>query len=474
MDEDAKVNQVRSRKSRVRTPWTRWKEDTEKKCGKCGYPSGHTAYPTVGEECHNCHKKSHFGDVCRSKKTPKQQGKQKAKSAPGGKAHGIDEWESDEAYAHLISSVTDTISAVDEDTDSWWANVEIEGARLKMQIDTGAAQSLLPFQTYKKLETNKKLIATSRKFQSYTNHPIEVKGCIILPTQYNGRTVKIQYYVVDINQRQLLSGRASKALGLIDRVNEMREIFNALDKFPEVKSTKAMLPGTCTLKIDPTVTPVVHGPRRQPQPLTEKINAKLQEMNQITKVATPTDWVNSMVVVNKSDKIPICLDQRDLNRAIRREHYPMPTVEEVVVSFPNTIVFSVLDAKSGFLQIKLDYESNLLTTFNIPRGSYRWLRLPFGVKSAPEIFQRKMDEMLEGIEGVRAVMDDILVAGKDEEHDRILKKVMKRATDYNLGFNFKKRRVKAVGHVVSEKGGSRSLLCTYMVNSLLSKLIIAI
>ena len=104
-----KVNQVRSGKSRARTPRTPRKEDTEKKCGRCGYPSSHTTCPAVGEECNNCHKKGHFGGVCRSKKTQKQQGKQKdsrskkAKPAPGGKAHAIDEWESDEEYAHLIS-----------------------------------------------------------------------------------------------------------------------------------------------------------------------------------------------------------------------------------------------------------------------------------------------------------------------------------------------------------------------------------
>ena len=89
-------------------------------------------------------------------------------------------------------------------------------------------------------------------------------------------------------------------------MNEAREIANALDKFPEVKSTTATLPGTCTLKIDPTVTPVVHGPRRQPQALTEKIKAKLQEMeemNQITKVAISTDWVSSMVVENKENNL---------------------------------------------------------------------------------------------------------------------------------------------------------------------------
>ena len=91
-------------------------------------------------------------------------------------------------------------------------------------------------------------------------------------------------------------------MGLIDRVNEVREIANALDKFPEVKSTTATLPGTYTLKINPTVTPVVHGPGRQPKALTEKIKAKLQEMeemNQITKVTTSTDWVSSIVVDNK-------------------------------------------------------------------------------------------------------------------------------------------------------------------------------
>ena len=105
-----------------------------------------------------------------------------------------------------------------------------------------------------------------------------------------------------------------------------------------MNSTTATLPGTCTLKIVPYCHPEV-------QKLQE-----MEEMNQITKVITPTDWVSSMVVVNKNDKIRICLDPRDLNRAIRREHYPLPTVEEVVDWFPNTIVFSVLDAKSGFLQ----------------------------------------------------------------------------------------------------------------------------
>ena len=81
---------------------------------------------------------------------------------------------------------------------------------------------------------------------------------------------------------------------------------------------------------------------------------------------------------------------------------------------PDAKVFSKFHAKSGFLQIKLDEVSFLLTTFNTPVRRYRWLRLPFGLNCVPEIFQRIMDEMLEAT----AIMHDILVVGRDlEQHD---------------------------------------------------------
>ena len=103
----------------------------------------------------------------------------------------------------------------------------------------------------------------------------------------------------------------------------------------------------------------------------------------------------------------------------------MTTVEEIVSNIAGSKVFSVLDAKSGFPQIKLDYGSSLLTIFNTPIGRFRWLRLPFGRKGAPEIYQRIMDQMLEGIDGATAMMDDILIAGTNvEHHDEILRKVI--------------------------------------------------
>ena len=221
------------------------------------------------------------------------------------------------------------------------------------------------------------------------------------------------------------------------------------------------MPGTYYIKMDPTAKPVVHGPRRQPAALLPKIVDKLKEMEReghLAKVMQPTDWVNSMVVSSRGEKIEICLDPADLNKAVKREHYPIPTVEEIVAKIPDATVFTVLDAKSGYLQMKIDYESSLLTTMNTPIGRYRWLKLPFGIKSAPEMYQRAMNEMLEGIDHAYAIMDDILVAGRDiSHHDSVLEKVLFCAKSYNMKLNFDKVRVRKqqvpyVGHITSAEG----------------------
>ena len=79
----------------------------------------------------------------------------------------------------------------------------------------------------------------------------------------------------------------------------------------------------------------------------------------LAKVTELTSWVSSLVIVKKPNgKIRVCLDPRDLNRAIKRSHYPLPTIEEVSTRFSGAKVFSVLDAKCGFWQVKLDEKSS--------------------------------------------------------------------------------------------------------------------
>lgn len=110
------------------------------------------------------------------------------------------------------------------------------------------------------------------------------------------------------------------------------------------------------------------------------------------------------------------------------------------------------------MQVKLDNESSYLMTFNTQIGRFRWLRLPFGLKSAQEIYQRITDQILEGSEGAFAIMDDILIAGRDlEHHDHILQAELKRATEYKLHLNFDKCTVRKTsvpyeGHIFSAEG----------------------
>ena len=135
----------------------------------------------------------------------------------------------------------------------------------------------------------------------------------------------------------------------------------------------------------------------------------MEKLGVVERVHEPSDWVNSMVTVIKPNgKLRICIDPRDLNKAMKREHYPTKTIEEVISRMPNAQVFSVLDASSGFWQIELDSDSSKLCTFNTPFGRYRFKRLPFGICSAQDVFQDAMSSIFDDIEGVEVIVDDIL------------------------------------------------------------------
>ena len=145
----------------------------------------------------------------------------------------------------------------------------------------------------------------------------------------------------------------------------------------------------------------------------------MEKAGVISKVDKPTPWCAGMVPVPKrSGAIRICVDLKPLNESVLREVYPMPKVDETLAQLAGAKIFSKLDANSGFWQIPLAEESRLLTTFVTPCGRYCFNKLPFGISSAPELFQKRMSKVLAGLEGVVCQIDDVLVFGKDQsEHD---------------------------------------------------------
>ena len=121
-------------------------------------------------------------------------------------------------------------------------------------------------------------------------------------------------------------------------------------------------------------------------------------------------------------------------------------------------MFSTLDLKDGYWQVELDKESSLLCTFNTPFGRYRFTRMPFGLKSASEVFQKKNEAAFEGIKGIHIVADDIIIAASDvEEHNSILHQVLQRAAECNVKLNFDKfqfcvSEVKYLGTIITHEG----------------------
>ena len=127
------------------------------------------------------------------------------------------------------------------------------------------------------------------------------------------------------------------------------------------------------------------------------------------------------------------------NQAVMREQYPLPTLEELTLMLSDAKYFSVLDATSGYWQIKLDEDSSLLTTFNTPFGRYRFTRMPFCIHSAQEVFQKTMDMAFEGINGCKSIIDNMLVWGSSkEEHDENLRKVLERTREVGIKWNAEK------------------------------------
>ena len=139
---------------------------------------------------------------------------------------------------------------------------------------------------------------------------------------------------------------------------------------------------------------------------------KMEQLGVIKKQEDYTDWASPMVVVEKPNKsLRICLDPRDLNKAIKREKYIIPNSEEIKAKLAGAKYFFKFDATSGFWQVKLDAESNKLCTMNTTFGLYSFQRCPFGISSAPEIVKKYKRTIFEGLDGIESFFDDVIVWG---------------------------------------------------------------
>ena len=401
------------------------KQTPQTKCSRCGYDDHELRNcPANGQTCHKCQGRNHFARVCRTSVKP---------------VHVV-EGSSDSEEEMYIGTVTQKKNSKNE----WNVVVKVGKRDIALKLDTGAQCNVMPYETYQRL-TKEKPVKSKTKLVSYSGHNIKVMGKNTVPLEHKGKFYPVEFQIAEkSNVVPVLGLQTCLELNLIKRVFAVNDTSDEtgtsnlstqqtseeiINEYDDVFQGLGCLEGEYHIKTNPNVTPVVHAPRKVPYALRDKLKTELDRMENlgvIEKVVEPTEWVNSLVVVEKNNgKVGVCLDPRDLNKAILREHYPMKTIEEVAAELNGAKVFSTIDASSGFWQIKLDAESSRLVTFNSPFGRYKFLRLPFGINSAPEVFQWRMTQALDNIEGVAVIVDNILVWGTTvEEHNRRLQSTL--------------------------------------------------
>ena len=185
----------------------------------------------------------------------------------------------------------------------------------------------------------------------------------------------------------------------------------------------------------------------------------LERIKVIAPVDQPTEWVSQIVVaVKKPGELCVCIDPKPLNTALEREHYQIPVLDNLLPDLTDARVFTKVDLASAFWHLELDEESSMPTTFAMPYGRYRWLRLPFGLSVSSEIFPKHLHQELHGVPGVKCIADDVLIHGtNDADHESNLERFMDRCQQKSIKPNSQKLELKAKevpfhGHLLIMEG----------------------
>ena len=429
------------------------KSRSSKTCPNCGSNHEKTRVcPARGKKCNSCHKYNHFAKVCRSTK---------GKKVHTAAASDSEDSRCDPECKFFVETVGNNQSKA---PDQVFTDVNVGSQSVSFKLDTGAQVNVLPLTVFQSKFPQVKLQTTNNKLYGYSGKPLDVKGMCTLPCSHKSMDMELLFYVVSTTAPPVLGLRACMELKLIELILSVKEEkTNIVKEFADVFDGLGLFPGKHTLKVDPSVSPVIHPPRRVPHALRDSVKKELDRMESlgvISKVTEATDWVNSMVIVEKPNNkgLRICLDPKDLNRAVKREHYRSTTLEEVTAKLSNARYFSRFDCRSGYWMIKLDDKSALLTTFNTPFGRYKFHRLPFGLHSSQDVFQKAVDEALEGLKGVDTIADDILVYGSSiEEHDQNLRNMLQMCRTKGIKLNGDKSVIRATelqfyGNLITSKG----------------------
>ena len=413
--------------------------------------------------CHNCNKKGHLAKVCRS-------------SRPRNKQH------SGSRHYHMTEGTEPEETPTEADSElplfrldhhvvkPITVAVQINGVAVSMEVDTGAAMSVMTVSQQQKVFPQAELKPSNVVLKTYTTEALQVHGEMAAHVQYHDQSYTLPILIVDGDGPPLLGRNwlnklklnwGSLAYSSAASMPSLQNILNShADVFKNELGTAKDIKVSLTTK--PTAQPKFHRPRPVPLALKDVIGAEIDRLEQarILEKVDHSDWATPIVPVPKKDgQIRICGDYKvSVNPSLAIDQHPLPSAEEIFASLSGGQTFTKLDLSQAYQQLLLDDHAKELLTINTHKGLYRYTRLPFGIASAPAIFQRTMDELLQGLEHVMCYIDDIIITGKDDkEHLHLLATVLDRLQ--NHGFRVKKSKcvfmgdsVEYLGHRIDAQG----------------------
>ena len=252
---------------------------------------------------------------------------------------------------------------------------------------------------------------------------------------------------IKVSNPQELPGSKEHPIYIVPGSVTIGSVEDLIRLYPNSFDRLGSLKGEYDIKVDPTVPPVQHARRKVPIESKAAIEEAIDYMVQqdiLEPQIEPTPWVSSVTYpVKSTGEVRPCLDARDLNKAIIRENHKPQTVEEIAHQLAGAVVFTKADALKAFLQVHLTEASSKLLVINTHKGRYRFKRMPFGAKMSQDVFQMKMDLIMEKCPGVISIHDDIVIYGtSDQDHDSNLINLMNVAQLEGLVLNSKKLELK--------------------------------
>ena len=288
----------------------------QRKCLRCGkYPS-HNRHecPAKEEFCRKCNKKGHYAAMCRTRSDVRYL---------------------EDEDGNILGTVTEE-SAVCGAVD-WHSDVQVTTKThchsVSFRIDTGADVTVVPGRFFK--ENSPLIQKTDKKLFGPGQNKINVIGSVHATLAVGKTSSEQELYVVG-DLKEPLSGRpATEALKLIERVNYVDKENKYKQEFPDLFTGLGRMKDVYTIRLQENVQPfAISTPRRLPLPMKEKVQEelkKLEELDIIRPVETPTDWCAPVVAVPKPNgKVRLCIDFTKLNESVRRENFPLPTTDQLL------------------------------------------------------------------------------------------------------------------------------------------------